>query len=736
MQAMLGEKGREIPDAFPRRTTEAMTMTTLAWICAGLIAGSPAADTSPPASRAAAAYQEARAKAGRSPEEQVRLALWCEAHGLTNERLHHLALAVLADPGNVAARGLMGLVARDGRWSSPESVASKLLADPARVATLAEYEARRQKAAYTADGQWALGTWADEHGLSEQARAHLTAVIRLDPAREAAWHRLGYTKHDGRWATDAQLRAGKAEVEAQKAADRHWKPLLEKYKAMLGQPSKRGEAEEALAGVVDPRAVPMILQAFAAGRADDQRRATLLLGQIESPSSSRALAGLAVLAKSPEVRRVALETLKARDPRDFVGLWIALVRKPTRYEVRPVGGPGSPGTLIVEGQRANLRRVYTPAAMPNVPVLPGTRLDYDANGLPVLTEPIGQERLASMLYWLPVQANSRPQIAATLQQFAGAGPATPHHAAAHPAATAHPAAVAPTLSLVPYVMTDQGLMPYSGPVNNRLLVEKDLRVPIGEMMLEAQRSAQSSQQQLDLDVAALEKANAAVLRANEPTLQALRVVTGKDLGDDPEAWAKWWTENQGYAFHLTQTAEKPTVIEDVPTGYVPMTVPQVVNGPIIISHSCFAAGTTVRTIQGDRAIETIRAGDLVLAQDAKTGALGYRAVVTAYHNPPSPTLRVVLDGGDAVVATGIHRFWKAGKGWTMARDLTTGDLVRTLGGVARVSAVEPERVQPVFNLELADGQGFLVGKLGALVHDNSPVEATPAPFDAGAVAAK
>src|SRR5271156_675726 len=39
------------------------------------------------------AYQEAKGRAGRSPEDQVRLALWCEAHGLTAERLHHLTLA-------------------------------------------------------------------------------------------------------------------------------------------------------------------------------------------------------------------------------------------------------------------------------------------------------------------------------------------------------------------------------------------------------------------------------------------------------------------------------------------------------------------------------------------------------------------------------------------------------------------------------------------------------------------
>ena len=39
-------------------------------------------------------------------------------------------------------------------------------------------------------------------------------------------------------------------------------------------------------------------------------------------------------------------------------------------------------------------------------------------------------------------------------------------------------------------------------------------------------------------------------------------------------------------------------------------------------------------------------------------------------------------GGETIVATGIHRFWKAGKGWTMARDLKAGDRLRMIGGVA------------------------------------------------------
>ena len=69
-----------------------------------------------------AAYTEAAAQAGKNADAHVRLALWCEAHGMTAERLKHLALAVLYDPANTLARGLMGLVAYRGKWERPDEV--------------------------------------------------------------------------------------------------------------------------------------------------------------------------------------------------------------------------------------------------------------------------------------------------------------------------------------------------------------------------------------------------------------------------------------------------------------------------------------------------------------------------------------------------------------------------------------------------------------------------------------
>ena len=181
-------------------------------------------------------------------------------------------------------------------------------------------------------------------------------------------------------------------------------------------------------------------------------------------------------------------------------------------------------------------------------------------------------------------------------------------------------------------------------------------------------------------------------------------------------------------------SDETTVIEQVPLNYVPQAAPPVIQNVetgVHLHHACFGRGTPVQTIDGPRPIEDLRAGDDVLTQDPRTGALKYQPLIAVYHNPPNATFRVALEGADeSVVATGIHRLWKAGKGWIMVRELKPGDVLRTLGGTAAVKSVKDERVQPVFNLRVADGESFFVGKRGILAHDNSTIQPTPEPFDA------
>ena len=144
--------------------------------------------------------------------------------------------------------------------------------------------------------------------------------------------------------------------------------------------------------------------------------------------------------------------------------------------------------------------------------------------------------------------------------------------------------------------------------------------------------------------------------------------------------------------------------------------------------ACFAAGTSVQTLDGPRKIELIKVADRVLSQQTTTGALSFHTVIATHVNGPSKTLRIEING-ESIVATGIHRFWQAGKGWTMARDLKPGDRVRMIGGVGSIQSIKPGKTQLVYNLDVAENRDFFVGYAGLLVHDFSFVLPVPEPFD-------
>jgi hypothetical protein len=679
-----------------------------------------------------AAYEAARAEVGRDAQSHVKLALWCEAHGLSAERRKHLAIAVLTDPRHATARGLMGLVDFAGKWQRPDTVSEKVKADEALTAALAEYNGRRARMAETAEAHWKLALWCEENGLKAEAVAHLTSLTRLEPRREAAWRRLGYKRQGNRWVTDAQLVAEKTDAEAQKKADKHWKPLLAKWRGWLGDRRHQAEAEEALLGVTDPRAVPAVWAVFAGGGDGDHATAVQILGRIDAPDATRVLGLLAVYSASAEVRRAATETLKNRDPRDVVGWLIALIRAPMKYEVRPVGGPGSPGVLFVEGEKFNVQRFYSPPALPNIPLFPGEPITYDQYGLPVVSRFLGAG----------VHQGSTTQLTGgqvTWAQYNGRAPTDPATARLIQEAHQNPK------SWVTPRAFNQNVVSINRSVTTTTSTpeESTLQIPIGQIMLQYQMAAANAEQKLANDIQAVEQFNAGVNDSNERVGQVLRGITGHDQGPDQQAWAAWWTNQQGYVYKPPQSQPKPTVVQDVPLDYTPQGVPvsrTTATGPTTVvsttesvtagHHSCFKGGTPVRTLVGPRPIEDVKVGDRLLTADTRTGALSYQPVIAVYHNRPALTYAVDLGGGQTVSATGIHRFWVSGRGWVMARDLKPGDRLRTLNGTTEVVSVETESTVPVFNLEVAHGQSFFVGDRGLLVHDNSLVNPVPDPFDA------
>jgi hypothetical protein len=239
---------------------------------------------------------------------------------------------------------------------------------------------------------------------------------------------------------------------------------------------------------------------------------------------------------------------------------------------------------------------------------------------------------------------------------------------------------------------------------------------------EIRRATEVAQQQLLNDLQAIEAANSRSRESNDRILPILNQATGQDFGAKGEDWRRWWTEQLGYEYTATAPAYKPTYDQLVPFPYQPAYSQRV---------DCFGAGTPVPTRAGSVAIETLKIGDQVLSQDVRTGALSYQPVMVVHRIADHPTLRIDL-GDEAIVTTPIHRFWRAGKGWAMARDLKPGDTLRTIAGTAKVHSVAEDRDQTVHSVEVARNRDFFVGRQAILVHDVGLVQPTPEPFDAAA----
>jgi hypothetical protein len=381
---------------------------------------------------------------------------------------------------------------------------------------LAEYNARREKTPSSAPAQWKLALWCEERGLKAEAYLHFSEVVRLDPKRDAAWKKLGFKKVGSRWSTDAQI----AEENEQKKADKNWAPRLRKlHKDIHGTngAEKARIAQEGLNGISDPRAVLPLYREFGGGGELDQVILIQLLGQIDKPVSSKVLAMLAVFGQTSEVRRRATETLRGRPAEDFLDLLVGVMTDTLKYEVRPVGGPGSPGVIFVEGERFNVNRYYAPPAAPEIGLLPGDFVSFDPSGVPIINRPVGQD--------LPITSTQGVRGSKTLVS-----------------------------------QTQTNTTRYA-------------QISLAELALEAQRGAFMAQFQLEGDVAAIKTVNEERRAFNERVMAIAKDATGKDHGNTPKQWRDALAHRTNSSKQPDRTRLKPTVDENVPLLYNPEFMP-------------------------------------------------------------------------------------------------------------------------------------------------------------------
>jgi hypothetical protein len=218
----------------------------------------------------------------------------------------------------------------------------RVVAEPS---ALDEYVSRRDKAPATAEGQYELGLWCEDHKLPDLAEVHYEAAVAKDAAFAPAHQKLGHAQVGDRWLTGDELREAQGLVKYKG----RWVPLEERDRreaaaatgaeqaswarrirlmrqAIVDGPlDRRREAEEQLAEIRDPIAVAPLVRVLGDDTPDLRTTLDHVLGAIPGPEAARALVGRVLDETDAEVRHSIVAQLGRRtEPIVIPGLVRAL----------------------------------------------------------------------------------------------------------------------------------------------------------------------------------------------------------------------------------------------------------------------------------------------------------------------------------------------------------------------------------------------------------------------------
>ena len=136
---------------------------------------------------------------------------------------------------------------------------------------------------------------------------------------------------------------------------------------------------------------------------------------------------------------------------------------------------------------------------------------------------------------------------------------------------------------------------------------------------------------------------------------------------------------------------------------------------------CFVAGTMVLTAMGLKAIETIQAGDQVIATNPDIFQTEEKTVVETYINKTTCIVKIFIKN-EVIYTTMNHPFYVKGQGFIAAGKLSKGDeIMNVSGGSYPVECVELEEKQEVvYNFQVEDYHTYYVGENSVLVHNDCP----------------
>ncbi len=140
----------------------------------------------------------------------------------------------------------------------------------------------------------------------------------------------------------------------------------------------------------------------------------------------------------------------------------------------------------------------------------------------------------------------------------------------------------------------------------------------------------------------------------------------------------------------------------------------------VLNGQCFTGDTLIKTSDGYKKIKDIKEGDSVLSENEETGEKGYKKVKNTFIREIETLVKVYVDG-NVINTTKEHPFYVLDKGWVLAKNLKTGDLLRIADGTAkRVLEIKIDKLETpikVYNFEVEDWHTYFVSETGVLVHN-------------------
>jgi hypothetical protein len=206
---------------------------------------------------------------------------------------------------------------------------------------LDDYVVFLEKERPTAEAEYALGVWCDEHNLKDLAWVHYDLAVKRDSTFSPAHRKLGHVLMNGRWLNSEEVKEAQGLVKyqgrwmspeerdrrealASKAAEgsswsRRIKTLRDGY--LSPQRAKSEEAERRLLAIDEPAAIGPVLKILGEDPLPAVRAmASRVLSGIPGAEAANGLVGRFLIEEDEGVRQVTMNELARRDPSEIVPL--------------------------------------------------------------------------------------------------------------------------------------------------------------------------------------------------------------------------------------------------------------------------------------------------------------------------------------------------------------------------------------------------------------------------------